>query len=171
MLLTFFRILVGFLFEKQKTYDYLIVLGAQVRGTKITDSLQRRLEAALCCGGKNPKAKMIVSGGQGKGEDITEARAMWEYLSCHGISKNRMILEDRSRTTQENLRFSAQFLDKEKDVVGIVSNNFHLYRACLYAKKQGYRNVYPVAASCHPVLFINYMIREVFAVWKLWLQG
>lgn len=142
-----------------------------MRGTKITDSLRRRLEAALCFGEKHLEAKIIVSGGQGKGEDIAEARAMAEYLCSHGIAKNRIMVEDQSRTTQENLRFSAQFLDKEKDIVGIVSNNFHLYRACSYARRQGYRNACPVAASCHPVLFVNYMVREVFAVWKLWLQG
>ena len=53
----------------------------------------------------------------------------------------------------------------------ILSNNFHLYRACRMAKKLGYQKVLPVAASCHPLLFINYMMREVVAVWKLWICG
>lgn len=169
---TFCIILGACMRTEQKTYDYLLVLGAQVRGTKITDSLKRRLDRAFRCAEKHPETKIIVSGGQGKGEEVTEAAAMADYLCSRGLAKDRIFLEDRSKTTQQNLRFSAQFLEKEKDVVGIVSNNFHLYRACLYAKKQGYQNAYPVAASCHPLLFVNYMMREVLAVWKLWLtQG
>ena len=56
----------------------------------------------------------------------------------------------------------------EQAVTGIVSNNFHVYRACRYARKLGYQKVYPVPAGCHPVLFVNYAVREVFAVWKMW---
>ena len=109
---------------------------------------------------------MIVSGGQGKGEDITEAEAMAEYLTVHGIDRGRVILEKRSRTTMQNLEFSAEFLHRDSDLVGIVSNNFHLYRACQMAKKLGYQKAFPMAASCHQLLYVNYMVREVLAVWK-----
>lgn len=157
--------------RKQASCDYLIVLGAQVRGRKITDSLLRRLKKAQTYLSVHKETKVIVSGGQGKGEAITEAEAMADYLQNQGIEKMRIYLEDRSRTTQQNLEFSETFLDKEKHCVGIVSNNFHLYRACRIAKKLGYRRIEPVAASCHPLLFVNYMIREVLAVWKLWICG
>jgi uncharacterized SAM-binding protein YcdF (DUF218 family) len=157
--------------RKQASCDYLIVLGAQVRGRKITDSLLRRLKKAQTYLSVHKETKVIVSGGQGKGEVITEAEAMADYLQNQGIEKMRIYLEDRSRTTQQNLEFSETFLDKEKHCVGIVSNNFHLYRACQIAKRLGYQRIEPVAASCHPLLFVNYMIREVLAVWKLWICG
>lgn len=157
--------------RKQVSCDYLIVLGAQVRGRKITDSLLRRLKKAQTYLSVHKETKVIVSGGQGKGEAITEAEAMADYLQNQGIEKMRIYLEDRSRTTQQNLEFSETFFDKEKHCVGIVSNNFHLYRACQIAKRLGYRRIEPVAASCHPLLFVNYMIREVLAVWKLWICG
>ena len=54
--------------------------------------------------------------------------------------------------------------------VGIVSNNFHVYRGCRYAKYAGFKNPFPIAASCHPLLFPNYFVRECFAVWKLWVK-
>ena len=142
-----------------------------MRGRKITDSLLRRLKKAQTYLSVHKETKVIVSGGQGKGEVITEAEAMADYLQNQGIEKMRIYLEDRSRTTQQNLEFSETFLDKEKHCVGIVSNNFHLYRACQIAKRLGYQRIEPVAASCHPLLFVNYMIREVLAVWKLWICG
>lgn len=168
---TFLIIVSAMIPRHEVTGDYLIVLGAQVKGRKITDSLRRRLEKAQFYLVKHKDMKVIVSGGQGKGEEITEAEAMAEYLRLHGIVSERIFLEDQSKTTMQNLKFSAQFLEKEIDSVGILSNNFHLYRACRMAKKLGYQKVLPVAASCHPLLFINYMMREVLAVWKLWICG
>lgn len=168
---TFLIIVSAMIPRHEVTGDYLIVLGAQVKGRKITDSLRRRLEKAQFYLVKHKDMKVIVSGGQGKGEEITEAEAMAEYLRLHGIVSERIFLEDQSKTTMQNLKFSAQFLEKEIDSVGILSNNFHLYRACRMAKKLGYQKVMPVAASCHPLLFINYMMREVLAVWKLWICG
>lgn len=165
---TLIRIAAGMFSSGRTDYEYLIVLGAQVRGTKITDSLLRRLKKACAYLKEHPDTKVIVSGGRGKGEEIEEARAMEAYLLDCGIEKTRIIKELRSRTTKENLLFSAAYLEKEKTVTGIVSNNFHLYRACRYARKLGYKKVYPVCAGCHPVLFVNYMMREVFAVWKMW---
>ena len=66
---------------------------------------------------------------------------------------------------------SLQKLIEDVDTpVGIVSNNFHVYRGCRYAKYAGFKNPFPIAASCHPLLFPNYFVRECFAVWKLWLK-
>lgn len=156
---------------QQQEYDYLIVLGAQVRGKRITDSLMRRLEKALDYLKQHPGTKVIVSGGQGKGEDITEAQAMADYLIAKGIKSERILQEDASRTTWENLKFSKRYLSDMSVTVGIVSNNFHVYRACCYAKRMEISNAYPVAAGCHPVLFVNYLVRECLAVWKMWLKG
>lgn len=168
MVITLICIISGMFSPGRTDYEYLIVLGAQVRGTQITDSLLRRLKRACRYLEEHPDTKVIVSGGRGKGEDIEEARAMEDYLLDCGIEKSRIIKELRSRTTRENLMFSAGFFEKEQAVTGIVSNNFHVYRACCYARKLGYQKVYPVPAGCHPVLFVNYAVREVFAVWKMW---
>ena len=149
---------------------WIIVLGAQVRGRKVTDSLKRRLDAAygyLC---EHPEVKVVVSGGQGKGEDISEAAAMAEYLERAGIEKERIVQEDVSTNTLENLKYSKALISDIKSPVGIVSNNFHVYRGCMYARRAGFENVFPIAAGCHPVLFLNYFIRECLAVWKLWLK-
>lgn len=148
---------------------YLIVLGAQVDGRRITDSLRRRLDRALEYLREYPETAVIVSGGMGKGEEIPEARVMGEYLAEHGIEEDRIFREDRSRTTKENLEFSRAYIEDQGARVGIVSNNFHLYRAVCYAKRQGYLRPCPVAADCHPLLFPNYLVREFFAVWKMWI--
>lgn len=147
-------------------YECLIVLGAQVRGKTITDSLKRRLDKAIQYLEDHPDTYVIVSGGQGTGEEVTEAEAMAGYLAKHGIEKERIFKEDESRTTKENLAFSIRYIRNPKREIGIVSNNFHVYRACIYARKAGIEKPYPVAAGCHPVLFLNYMVRECLAVWK-----
>lgn len=150
--------------------DCIIILGAQVKGKKITDSLKRRLDKAILYLRKFPDTKVIVSGGQGKGEDITEADAMADYLIRFGIDEKKIIREDRFVSTRENLRFSRQFTDPEQGITGIVTNGFHMYRACLIAKQEGYRNIYKIPASSNPVFQLNYLMREFFAVIHAWLK-
>lgn len=162
-------ILSGMTASAQKNCSHIIVLGAHVEGRKITDSLKRRLDKALEYLREHPDTKVIVSGGMGRGEEITEAEAMEGYLLAAGVSGSRIIKEDASTTTQENLKFSARYIGDISGDIGIVSNNFHLYRACRYAKNTGYKNPCPLAAGCHPVILVNYMVRECFAVWKMWI--
>ncbi|MEY8375789.1 YdcF family protein [Lachnospiraceae bacterium 56-18] len=152
---------------QQEDYRYLIVLGAQVDGKRITDSLRRRLERAVGYLREHPGTCAIVSGGMGRGEEIAEAEVMGAYLLEHGIEEERILREDRSRTTKENLEYSKAYIEDLSIPVGIVSNNFHLYRAVCYARQQGYERPCPVAADCHPLLFPNYIVREFFAVWKM----
>lgn len=141
----------------------IIVLGAQIRGTTVTNSLERRLEKAIEYLSDNPGTVVIVSGGQGKEESITEAEAMAAYLTEHGIDRARILLEMKSTSTDENLRFSSELIDDISKPVGIVTNNFHMYRAMRTAKKLGYQHVEGISASSNPVLFLNYMVREFFA--------
>lgn len=152
-----------------RNLPYIIVLGAHVEGTRITDSLARRLECAYTYLTENQETRVIVSGGQGRGEEITEAEAMAVYLTQRGIASNRIISEDRSVNTHENLLFSGRLMEPFPSCVGIVSNNFHMYRACQYAYKLGYRNVSRLPADCHLLLLPNYAVREFFAVIKLWI--
>ena len=104
--------------------DCIIVLGAQVKGIKITDSLKRRLDRAVRYLREFPETKVIVSGGKGPGEDITEADAMGDYLISCGIDPGRIVRENRSASTRENLRYSGKYTDPEHDSVGIVTNGF-----------------------------------------------
>ena len=103
-------------------------------------------------------------------EDITEAEVMEIYLWEHGIEKERILKETASTTTRENLRFSKALFTPEIVKVGIVTNNFHLHRSCALANRLGYPHVYPISAGCKGSLFLNYMMREVPAMWKFWLD-
>lgn len=147
-----------------KDIPYIIVLGAQVRGTKITQSLERRLVKALQYLKDNPQTSVIVSGGQGKYEDISEASAMAKYLQDHGIGKERVIIEDQSTSTRENLENSSRFIKDLNQPVGIVTNNFHMYRALQIAKQLQYRQIYALPASSNPILLPNYLVREFFGI-------
>ena len=77
-----------------------------------------------------------------------------------------MILEDESVSTMENLQFCARLSDCKEKKTGIVSNNFHVYRALKLAKKQGYQDVCGVSASSDWRYQIHYMVREAFALVK-----
>ncbi len=144
--------------------DCIIVLGAQVKGKKITDSLKRRLDKAVWYLKKYPDTRVIVSGGQGPGEDISEADAMADYLVSSGIRSKRITRETRSASTRQNLRYSKKYTDSERESVGIVTNGFHMYRAHMIAVQEGYRNIYKIPASSNPVFQLNYLMREFFAV-------
>ena len=150
--------------------DWIIVLGAQVRGTKITDSLSRRLDKALEYAEKFPRMRVIVSGGQGPGEEISEAEAMKRYLVENGVDEERICCEDRSVSTRENLRYSRKYLDADHDRIGIVTNDFHIYRASLIARQEGYKKLSLIPASSNPVFQLNYLVREFFGVIDTWLQ-
>ena len=146
--------------------DYLIVLGAQIRGTTVTKSLKERLDSAVGYLNENPETMVIVTGGQGKGETITEAQAMAEYLVNHGIKKDRMIKEEKATNTNENIRYSKEIIGDMNAKVAIVTNGFHVFRSVGIAKKQGFLNVQGNAAPSDRILLVNYYVREMFGVLK-----
>lgn len=122
------------------TEDYLIVLGCGVRGEIPTEPLRSRLDTAIEYIGKNENCKIILSGGQGNGEDISEAEAMRRYLTEHGIDEKRLILESESTSTTENFRYSNKLVDGglSSYEVAFITNDFHIYRAYNLARIQGY---------------------------------
>lgn len=164
-------ILSGFIQKGDPGLDYLVVLGAQMKRSGPSKALQYRLDAAIRYLEENPDTRVIVSGGQGPDEHISEAQGMYDYLVEKGIDKNRILKEDKSVNTFQNLSFSAQYLDREQDAVGVVTNNFHVFRAVRTAKKAGYRNVCGIAAKGEPFLQWNNMMREFFGVVKNYLFG
>ncbi len=185
--------------KPQQDLDYIIVLGAQVRGTAPSKALRLRLEETEEYLKENPRTLAVLSGGQGDGEDITEAQCMYNYLTEHGIGAERLIKEERSTSTQENLSCSAAVMEayfaahssgdkvsglciSGKDTgqisgtvkemrVGILSNNFHVYRAKLLAEKEGYTNISGISAASDWRLQIHYLVREFFALVKEKIVG
>ena len=115
---------------------------------------------------ENENTLCIVSGGQGANEPHSEAQGMYDYLVEKGIAKERIIMEDKSTDTSENIAFSSVFLDMEKDRVGIVTNNFHVFRGVHLAKHQGIRNVCGIAAPSNIYFQLNNMVREFFGILK-----
>lgn len=148
--------------------EYLIVLGAQMRASGPSKVLRCRLDRAARYLTENPDTICIVSGGQGKNEPCTEAEGMAEYLIAQGISKDRILLEPDSKTTAENLRNSRHLLP-EGASVGIVTNNFHLFRALQTAKKEGFSNVSGIAADSSLLYLPNNLLREFLAEVKFLL--
>lgn len=146
--------------------DYLIVLGAQVRGTTVSKSLKKRLDTAADYLAENPDTSVIVSGGQGTGEDISEAEAMFRYLVAKGIREDRIIREDQSTNTDENIRYSRKLMESGDSKVAIVTNGFHVFRSVSIAKKQGLTQVQGLAAPSDYILTVNYYVREAVGVLK-----
>ena len=160
--------------KPQKELDYIIVMGAQVKGTVPSKSLLRRIEAARDYLNENPDTIAIVSGGKGDKEDITEAECMYNYLVGYGIPEERIIMEDKATNTDENIEFSMEIINGISNVenpsIGIVTNNFHVFRTLCVCDEKGY-DVTGIPAESDEILFINYMVRESFALVQYKLTG
>ena len=152
--------------------DYLVVLGAGLRGRSISASLLYRLETALDFHDMYPDVKIVVSGGQGKGEDMTEALAMRNFLVDNGVDPSLIIMEDKSTNTYENFLYSKNVLEeetvKEDFTITIISNNFHMYRAKFLAKEVGF-NTHGYPAPSHKASALVFYVREFFGVIKAYI--
>lgn len=151
--------------------DYVIILGAQWRQEGPSEVLRRRLDRAVEYLNENPDTQVIVSGGQGSNEPVSEAAGMRQYLVDVGINDERIQMEDASTNTFQNLIFSGRLLDPENDKVVIVTNNFHVFRAVCIAEKQGYRDVEGMAAGSVAGMAPHNLLREFFGVVKDFLEG
>ena len=152
--------------------DYVIVLGAQWKSTGPSEVLRRRLDQAAMYLACNPDTKAIVSGGRGGNEPVAEAEGMQGYLVRRGIEASRILVENESSNTFENLVFSGKLLDPERDRVVIVTNNFHMFRALKIAQKQGYANVEGLAADSVAGMAPNNLLREFLGVLKdFWVEN
>ena len=158
--------------EAEAECGHLIVLGAGVNGTVPSLSLRERLDAAYDYLQANPDTVCIVSGGQGSGEDITEAECMYRYLTGKGIEPERIIREDKATSTQENLTYSLALIGPEgASSVGILSSEYHLCRARLMARELGMNPVMIPAKTTRLSLRTNYFLREIAAVWYYMIFG
>lgn len=126
---------------------YAIILGAKVSGETPSLSLQYRIDSALEYAKRYPYVKLILSGGQGPGEDITEAESMRRFLLKNGIEEKRLLLESESTSTYENIRFSVKLIPDSVDRVTIITSNYHLARAKKVAGKLGFQTDVVVART------------------------
>lgn len=155
--------------EPETGAEYMLVLGAQVNGTAPSRALRKRLDRAIAYAEENPDTKLVLSGGKGDDEEISEAACMYRYLTERGIAPGRLLCEDRSTSTRENLRFSDEQYALAGKKVGILSNNFHLYRALKLAGEEGYTDVFGIAAPSDPILQVHYVLREICALMADWV--
>ena len=159
-------ILSGFRAKGKENLDYIIVLGAQIKEKGPSAALKFRLDEAYDYLVENENTVCIVSGGQGANEPCTEAQGMYDYLVGKGISPERILLEDKSTDTSENIAFSMELLDKDNDSVGIVTNNFHVFRGVHLARHMGIKDVCGISAPSNIYFQLNNMVREFFGIMK-----
>lgn len=149
--------------------DYLLVEGAALHGATPSLELFQRLEKAAEYLEQNSELVVIVSGGQGPRETITEAEAMKRHLVGKGIPEERIIKEDRSTSTYENLKFSGELIrraDKRQDIkLAIVTSDFHIFRSRFLARRLGFTAT-GVPAGTPLYIAPNHYVREYFAVVK-----
>lgn len=158
-------ILKGGYMQPGERADYVIVLGAHVRPEGVSKALALRLDRALEYAGEYPDTVFIVSGGKGANEPCSEASAMYDYLVRHGMESEKIILEDQSTNTRENMLFSKAKLP-ENTSVGIISNDFHMTRALHLAKELGISNPIGIPAKSDLITQPANLLREFFAVIK-----
>ncbi|GHV08530.1 hypothetical protein FACS189485_20120 [Spirochaetia bacterium] len=156
--------------KNSKDAYYLIILGAGLNGSSPSLTLLQRINVAVNYLKKNINSNVVVSGGQGFHEIVTEAKVMATLLENNGIEKNRIIVEDVSTNTYENLIFSGNLININKKIV-IVSSGFHLFRAKSIARKIGYKDIGGIGSKTPPLLLLNYYVREYFAVIKEIITG
>lgn len=155
--------------EPEKTPDFIIVLGAHVKSSGPSRALALRLDKACEFATLHPDTILIVSGGKGGNEPVSEASVMKDYLIAKGIEPSRILKEDQSTNTRENLLFS-QKLIPEGSSVGIISNGFHICRALHLAEKLGIEAPVGIPAKNDLLTQPANLLREFFAVVKdFWL--
>ncbi|MBQ8921403.1 MAG: YdcF family protein [Oscillospiraceae bacterium] len=146
--------------------DVIIVLGCKVRGFEPSLMLSGRIQAGYDAAQQYPDAMIIVSGGKGDNEDISEAQCMAYELIRMGIPARRIIMEDASASTSENLRFSKKIMDEEGlgGTVMLVTDGFHEFRAQILAEKEGLSGCTAASAKTPAYLLPTYWVREWFGV-------
>ena len=145
--------------KKCRGADYILVLGAGIIGTRVTPLLAARIDKGIELLHHNPDAKLILSGGQGPGEDIAEGEAMARYAEQKNVDPEKIVVEGKSTSTEENLLFSRGLMEKSRPRVIVVTTAYHVFRALLLAKRQGL-NCAGFGARTTWYFTLNALIRE-----------
>ena len=177
--------------------DYVIVLGARAKEHAVSNSLKKRLDKAIEYSEKNPDTILVLSGGRGKDEPVSEAMAMYQYLVYNGVDPDRLLLEEQSTSTVENIAFSKVVIERHRSAqksgkgrppkalgsegapkvedkpleIGVLTSNFHVFRAVMIARHWGMENVRGIAAGSDRVLFIHMCVRECASILKDRVMG
>lgn len=177
--------------------DYVIVLGARIKKDGLSKSLKKRLDRAIEYLDENPGTILVLSGGQGADEPISEAAAMRDYLVFNGVEEKQLILESRSRSTVENIAYSRVAIEEDQAKrkkkrqdspmvvwpgpilevpdkpikIGVLTSDFHVFRAVQIGKKWGIPDIYGISCDSDPVLFPHFCVRECAAILKDKLVG
>ena len=148
----------------------VVVLGCRVYGERASLSMVERLDAAYEYLTEHPEARCVLSGGQGDGENITEAECMYRYLVNQGIDASRLYMEEASTTTRENLLFSERLIVEQglNPVIAIATSEYHMYRAGMIA------NALDISWAAVPGktaiwLFPTYYVRELYGILYEWV--
>ena len=147
--------------------DAVIVLGAAVHGKTPSLTLKKRLDKAIEYNKQNPDAIIVVSGGKGAQEDITEAEAMKNYLVENGVNPDKIIEEGNSTSTTENFKFSKEILDRHFDggyTICFITNEYHIFRSSLCAKAAGYDDISYLHSNTNLSYMVSGSLRECLAV-------
>jgi len=151
--------------------DYVIVLGCQVDGSVPSVPLWRRVNTAANYLKLNQNTKVVISGGQGPGEHISEAEAMKRILLRSGIDEKRILEENNSKSTMENFIFSDSLYNLHDKNVIIVSSDYHVFRALSTAKKLNYKHLKTLPGKSQLSMLPVYLLREYAAVMYYKLSG
>lgn len=175
LVLTSFICIEVLIFQSIKSNDnvnvkYAVVLGAGIDGEQPSLTLRRRLDSSIKFLNENPDAKLIASGGFGAGLRVSEAEVMKRYLIEQGINEERILKEERSKTSDENLKYTRALLrelngEQLQDIL-VITSDYHMFRAKLIASRY-FSQVYGMASNTPTTIMINYSIREYLAVLKL----
>ena len=144
----------------------VVVLGCKVNKGGPSLMLSKRIKAAKDYLEQHPDVPVVVSGGQGEDEYISEAECMRSYLVGYGISEDRIYLEGKSKDTKENLLFSRKVIEDNglPEHITLVTDGFHQYRAEMLAKQQGIDGIYNISSSTPGWLLPTYWVREWFGI-------
>lgn len=161
--------------DPREAVDYIVVLGAKVRPDGPSVSLMDRIYAARDYLTEHPDVIAIVSGGKGPDEPMTEAKCMYDQLVALGIDPGRIWLEDKATSTWENLQYTLNLIQEKTGSrpakMGILSSEYHLFRAGLFADACGFESVGIPARTSRLSQMINHFMREVAGVWHYILLG
>ena len=160
-------ILTQFFSKGEPEADYIIVLGAQMRDWGPSVVYKARLDSAIEYLNDNPDTKVIVTGGQGANESASEGEGGKTYLLEQGIAEDRIIVESESLDTNQNISNALNLVEVTADMkIGIVTNNFHVFRGVMIAKRYTDADVTGIAAFTEYQYHPNNMVRETFGILK-----
>ena len=170
--------------------DYCIVMGARVYPNGISRTLMYRLDRACDVFEQNRETKLVVAGGQERGDAVPEALAMYNYLVMKGVPGDHIILQPHGTSTADIITRAIRQIESDTTFrkmpkgpgdavwdedyvpsVGIVTSDYHLFRASMVARKQGVEDPVPISAGSDNIVYVHQCVRESLAFMKDLLMG